>query len=816
MTDPNKVQRLTYFNGQYLDVDAFQDEQTYHRSMRQRLTQAVHSPGVLNGFSTITIEQLTDVNPAKITVSAGIGIDGQYRELVYLDPDEKNNFQEFTRDNLTSFKGQTVGLYLQYDDDAHNPTSETSGRITERPLIILATLPATNQSTDNILLAYIKVGDDLILSRDDNFASINNKMPAPQLASFHVQGNIGVGTSKPMAGLEINNGSGNDLAIKVSSSGPGWGSGIQFENTGSNKRYGIYVDNHLGSLHISDEIAKQDRILIDFGGNILVSQNALVQGNMGVVGAANIGGPLTLTRGAIVPTVGNAANAGIAFPSIPSPPGSSGANNNSDNSAWIRNYSNGPTGKTALEIGAGGSGTQDDILLMPSGCVGIGTSTPSATLEVSGSVKIQEPTNPNYGSLTIFSEFDISYDGGQDRIFVFNHSGKVPADGPDKGKPNVTAFYSSNVGIGTASPQAALDVNGSANISNALTVGGGLNIDQANANNGALAAAALTFGLYSGEGIASQRNAEGNQYGLDFYTASLVRMSISKEGLLTANNGATITGPLTASSGANISGLLTANSGQKISGSLSIQNGSYGALSIFSDSADISYDGGPDKIFVFNHTGGDSSVAAFTGSKVGIGTIAPTAKLEVSGIGGTNVDFIVNGRMKSNNDDGGLWVAGDRFVGGYSGNQKKQIGFYNGDWRLLVDPDGTVNIGGSLKLGGQGGLNWPGDGSVSSVNKSFRLGNFLLLWGNYSSKIVGGTITTTSIAFSNNSFSETPVVLSAVNDPAGGAPNLGGVLSSYVSSINKTGFTLGVKMFDGGPGRFLDYAISWIALGPAK
>ncbi|HLX72120.1 MAG TPA: hypothetical protein VKV04_21085, partial [Verrucomicrobiae bacterium] len=66
---------------------------------------------------------------------------------------------------------------------------------------------------------------------------------------------------------------------------------------------------------------------------------------------------------------------------------------------------------------------------------------------------------------------------------------------------------------------------------------GGVKIDQQNNNNGVLNnsttnGVGLSFGVNSGEGIASQRQATGggNQFGLDFYTDFAQRMSISQSG----------------------------------------------------------------------------------------------------------------------------------------------------------------------------------------------------------------------------------------------------------------------------------------------
>jgi hypothetical protein len=98
------------------------------------------------------------------------------------------------------------------------------------------------------------------------------------------------------------------------------------------------------------------------------------------------------------------------------------------------------------------------------------------------------------------------------------------------------------VGIGTASPEQGLSVNTGLNLDQAGLNAGFLNNGNTNGNG-------LTFGISSGEGIASQRltgAGGGNQYGLDFYTAFTRRMSIAQNGairtdgnplLCTTNNG---------------------------------------------------------------------------------------------------------------------------------------------------------------------------------------------------------------------------------------------------------------------------------------
>lgn len=104
---------------------------------------------------------------------------------------------------------------------------------------------------------------------------------------------------------------------------------------------------------------------------------------------------------------------------------------------------------------------------------------------------------------------------------------------------------------------------------------------------------------------------------------------------------------------------------------------------------------------------------------VGLGVDAPEAKLHIEGNGGTSVDLLVNGRIRSNNDNGGLWISDDRFVGGASSNR---VGFYNKGWRLLVQNDGKVDINGPLEVKGDLNVNGKTGIGISNPMTTLSLG----------------------------------------------------------------------------------------------
>ena len=104
-------------------------------------------------------------------------------------------------------------------------------------------------------------------------------------------GNVGIGTTNPSAGLEINKGNTNDVALLLKSSGPGWGSGLQLYNLASDKQFGMYSGND-GKWHFTHE-GNGDRLVIDNAGNVGI-------GNSSPSTKLDVGGELKTNWGRLV------------------------------------------------------------------------------------------------------------------------------------------------------------------------------------------------------------------------------------------------------------------------------------------------------------------------------------------------------------------------------------------------------------------------------------------------------------------------------------------------------------------------------------
>jgi len=165
----------------------------------------------------------------------------------------------------------------------------------------------------------------------------------------------------------------------------------------------------------------------------------------------------------------------------------------------------GPLFLPANGLTAGGS-----QLVLKSGAVGIGGDPGDALLDVKGNLRLND-----YDVFLRYNNGDRGHGLGwyNTSLKPFGSYGNL--DGP-------VLYGCASGGLGS--------LCGGTNLSLMWAEGGRLSADPGSENIGGLLPGLLFGGLTSAEGIASKRNAGGNQFGLDFYTWGSNRLSITQSG----------------------------------------------------------------------------------------------------------------------------------------------------------------------------------------------------------------------------------------------------------------------------------------------
>jgi hypothetical protein len=258
----DSIKRLRYFTGQFLEAVDFKAEQDYHVGVRRRGNRALYvGAGILDeGFQV----KLKTGDPTKVIIGPGIGIDGVGRDLVLLNELECSLPQRAGSMFITlRYAEQETDQQVQDQDISDN------SRFEEKPSVgFYANLGEFDNQTD-IVIARIPVDAQ-------GRAAGSSDMSVRQLAKARFAGSltIGKGSGPAEAALEIDRGETNDLALRLSSAGPGWGSGLQLRNTTANgKRFGIYSGAD-GRLHVADVESRVDRLTIAAAGEVGIGTSA--------------------------------------------------------------------------------------------------------------------------------------------------------------------------------------------------------------------------------------------------------------------------------------------------------------------------------------------------------------------------------------------------------------------------------------------------------------------------------------------------------------------------------------------------------------
>ncbi|CAL2092131.1 protein of unknown function [Tenacibaculum sp. 190524A02b] len=256
-------------------------------------------------------------------------------------------------------------------------------------------------------------------------------------------GNVGIGTENPSAGLEVFKGNTNNLALLLKSSGAGWGSGLQLHNTSSNNRFGIYSGSD-GKWHFTHE---------GFGDRMTINSN----GNIGI-GSTNPDAKLRVEGSKSLARFKTEDDGFFEIQATRSTPQSAG---------------------TSLKLSS-----QNHIILDPnafgtSGNVGIGTESPNSSLTVEGKtnkslmeLKIKNESSTWKDQVKVIGDLNTPYGlafignghhrgglyaknlatGGDGEVTLWSrNNGKIVLDGNE-------IEVKGNVGIGTPTPSSKLEL----------------------------------------------------------------------------------------------------------------------------------------------------------------------------------------------------------------------------------------------------------------------------------------------------------------------------------------------------------------------
>jgi hypothetical protein len=113
------IERLLFYEREYLRSDDFAAEQNYHMEMRRRLNLALHLYGIVNGLELLK-GPLTPGVPDQFYISPGMAIDAYGREIVLFAP------YAFSEDDLLGNRISQPGVYtvwIAYTREPARPPS---------------------------------------------------------------------------------------------------------------------------------------------------------------------------------------------------------------------------------------------------------------------------------------------------------------------------------------------------------------------------------------------------------------------------------------------------------------------------------------------------------------------------------------------------------------------------------------------------------------------------------------------------------------------------------------------------------------------
>jgi hypothetical protein len=527
MANSTDIERLNYYEGEFLGAADFAAEQEYHRDMRRRHNVGQHTWGIVSGLDLVEIPNgattASGAPEVDIYIQPGMAVDGFGREIVALNKTQltQDLFAPYFDSNPAA-PPKTMYVWISYGQVMLQPPADVCTRM--------------NQPN-----AFGRVQEGFALTVTPDSKGPTNDLIVVDGKAMNPPVQPGSTPPPPQPG---------DMVLPFDDSVPYQ----EFSTDDSSVNWYILIGQVSWDPHNELFVQQPDAFLAvgrQYAGNvtsaILAPDNSLkirdrfapyplptdtkdpFYGGVGV----DIAGSLTVERLLDAETNLLVGSSPIASDPTPLSPLTIVASGTNQELIQLRDS----TGieKWLICENPGGSNSGLHIGEFPSPGTPPGITRLFIQSTIPSSTPVPSPVNVGIGTTTPRSPLSIRAQGDQEELLSFedptgktnwNINQKPPGQNVKRGlnfaETGVADFrlflqVGGNVGIGTPLPQQNLSVNA------------GLNIDQAGVNGGAINPG-LTFGSGSGEGIASSRISLLNLWGLDFYTSSKPRLSITNGG----------------------------------------------------------------------------------------------------------------------------------------------------------------------------------------------------------------------------------------------------------------------------------------------
>ena len=152
-------QRLRYFNGQFLDVNDFTDEQAYHLNRRRLHNQHLHTSGIIEGL------EVEKEDSKKIRVKAGMALDSWGREII-LNDDIIKDIKDITpSDGLICVWIEYCEVKIKNQDDAD---ANTATRVEEKAIVKVSSNFPDEPGNNYVRLAIFTLDNQGNIPNNDN------------------------------------------------------------------------------------------------------------------------------------------------------------------------------------------------------------------------------------------------------------------------------------------------------------------------------------------------------------------------------------------------------------------------------------------------------------------------------------------------------------------------------------------------------------------------------------------------------------------------------------------------------------------------